>query len=55
LAVVARKWDNVVRVPDLESGIAQLTIKACTDSEVCGLKVSRDAVAVVGDGPRVVG
>lgn len=47
LVAVARRGDDMVRVLDLESGAPWLTIH--TSMRVYGLKVTRDAVVVVGN------
>ena len=51
-AAVARKYEKkTVEVLSLKSGVPQLTIDA--DMEVCGLKLSGNAVTVIG-GPKIV-
>ena len=51
LAAVARKWDNMVTVLDVKSGVSQLTINAGVD--VCGLRFIGSTVAVIGGDGRV--
>jgi len=51
LAVVAREGKGVVTVLDLKSGVPQLTIDPSI--EVCGLRVTRNTVAVLGEGKMI--
>ena len=47
LAVIARRKSSTVTILDIKSGLLQLTIN--TGVEILGIRVTKDAVAVVGD------